>query len=156
MFIHCTLVVQPQDGINVVRWGLMFVDFVGHPYPRIYVSSNLYFINQTSKHRLLSFKTVFMNTGNTWRWHTKFLYFFLPSCENFGIIYFELFNCVNQHQSQTIFIKLRSLFSVQCAWKPLRWFHFPTITGRIEVFTRNITQFCNIIKDKKDNSFRSL
>ena len=92
-------------GINVVRWGLIFVDFVGHPYPRIYVSSNLYFINQTSKHRLLSFKTVFMNTGNTWRWHTKFLYFFWPSCENLGIIYFELFNCVNQHQSQTIFIK---------------------------------------------------
>ena len=132
----------------------MFVDFVGHPYPRIYVSSNLYIIIQTSKHRLLSFITVFMYTGNTWRLHTKYRYFFWPSCENLGIIYFELFNCVNQHQSQTIFFA--HCFSVQCAWKPLRWFHFPTITGRIEVFTRNITQFCSIIKDKKDNSFRSL
>ena len=31
-------------GIIVVRGGFMFVDFMGHPYPRIYVSSNLYLI----------------------------------------------------------------------------------------------------------------
>ena len=34
----------------------MFVDFVGHPYPRIYVSSNLYLIIQISKHRFYHFK----------------------------------------------------------------------------------------------------
>ena len=36
-------------GIIVVRWGLMFVEFVGNPYPQIYVSSNLYFIIHNSK-----------------------------------------------------------------------------------------------------------
>ena len=36
--------------IIVVRGGLMFVDFVGDPYPRIYVFSNLYFLIEISKH----------------------------------------------------------------------------------------------------------
>ena len=39
-----------------VQGGLMFVDFVGHPYPRIYVPSNLYFIIQISKHNFYHFK----------------------------------------------------------------------------------------------------
>ena len=46
-------------GIIVVRGGLMFMDFVVYPYPRIYVSSNLYFLIIISKHRFSSFKTVF-------------------------------------------------------------------------------------------------
>ena len=43
-------------GIIDVRAGLIFVDFLGHPYPRIYVSSNLYLIIQISKHRFYHFK----------------------------------------------------------------------------------------------------
>ena len=74
----------------------MLVDFVGHPYPRIYVSSNLYLIIQVSKHRLLSFKTVFMYTGNTWLLHTEYRYFFLDQTLKTGIIYFKLFNFLNQ------------------------------------------------------------
>ena len=42
----------------------MFVDFMGHPYPQIYVSSNLYSLIKISKHHLLSFNTVFRYTGN--------------------------------------------------------------------------------------------
>ena len=49
-------------GIIVFRGGLMFVDFVGHPYSRIYVSSNLYLIIQISKHR---FFLVFLNSPYT-------------------------------------------------------------------------------------------
>ena len=43
-------------GIIAVRGGLMFMDFLGHPYPRINVSSNLYLIIQISKHRFYHFK----------------------------------------------------------------------------------------------------
>ena len=42
-------------------------------------------------------------------------------------IYFELFNYLNQHQSQNIFLIAIIVFIVQRARKPLRWFHFPEI-----------------------------
>ena len=51
-------------GISVVRGGFMFVNFIGHPYPRIYVFSNLYILIKMSNHRFLQFKTVFRLTGN--------------------------------------------------------------------------------------------
>ena len=41
------------------------------------------------------------------------------------------------------------VFTVQCAQKPLSWFHFPAITGRIEEFTRKITLFCRILNIRK-------
>ena len=45
-------------GIIAVLGGLMlnFVDFIGHPYPPIYIFSNLYLIIQISKHRFYHFK----------------------------------------------------------------------------------------------------
>ena len=41
------------------------------------------------------------------------------------------------------------VFTVHHARKPLRWFNFPAITRRIEVFTKKITLFCSIIKKIK-------
>ena len=68
-----------------------------------------------------------MYTGNTWRLHTKYRYFFWPSCENLGIIYFELFNCVNQHQSQTIFFFALIVFQSNALESPLDGFTSPQL-----------------------------
>ena len=89
-------------GIIAVRGGLMFVDFVGHPYPRIYVSSNLYLIIHISIHRFYHFKqsscTPVIHDGNTLN-----TVIFSDQAVKTGIIYFELFNYLNQHQSKYFF-----------------------------------------------------
>ena len=68
---------------------------------------------------------------------TRQIPFFSDQNVKTGIIYFELFNYLNQHQSQTIFEIAIIIFTVKRGRKPLRWFHFPAFTGRIEVFTND-------------------
>ena len=79
----------------------MFIDFVRHPYPRIYVSLNLCFLIKISEHTFLSFKTVFREAGNmtvTLIIPLLVSYKAVKYNKNIGIIHFAPFNYLKQHR----------------------------------------------------------
>ena len=89
-----------------------------------------------------------MYIGNTWRLHTKYRFFVTTLWKQKLFILSSLIILTNINHNFFLLIVI-IVFTVHHARKPLRWFNFPAITRRIEVFTKKITLFCSIIKKIK-------
>ena len=101
--------------------GLMFVDFVGNPYPQIYVSLNLYLIVQILKICFLKFKIVFIYDG----YALNTIISFGPSCENRNNLFWAPYLFKPTSITNYYFL-LRSLFLQSYALEsPLDGFIFP-------------------------------